>query len=394
MSMDLCNLDLLICFTEYLNVNDILTLSSCNRKLYLLLGVESIWKRLCRIDFGLTYNHPKQLYRTLYQNTFQQKYGRLPCQHISTMQINFDLLLYEFPKLNLNDHTKPNNESPMNDHHNYDDDDDNDNNSNNDIFGDFTSCSKCYEHRIENIFICMHPDCYKICNILNEKKKRSLIPSILKPSSLLVCDSHSRIHARLNHDCQHSLFFKPNTCEIFCMKCLEWLGNTDSDPAEQYKTKMIMKEWEQQQQMHNNNNSSLQKNHLKMKILTLRTKRRYERFLRWKDTPQYILKNTKGYCFISARWMKEWEQFIEGTVTYPPTHLLDNDQWRLSDGTLQLSLRFNPFSSTSSDLMIISTQIWDYLTKNYTVKGNQITENDLKSHPMYDQLNHWKSRII
>lgn len=152
-----------------------------------------------------------------------------------------------------------------------------------------------------------------------------------------------------------------------------------------------MKEWEQQQ-IHDDHHYHV--HHLKTKILKLRTKRRYERFLRWKDTPQYILNNSKGYCFISTRWMEEWEQFIEGTVTYPPTDILDNDQWRLSDGTLKSSIHFNPFSSTSSDLMIISTQIWDYLTKNYTVKGNQITENDLKSHTMYDQLNYWKSRII
>ncbi|KAI9304166.1 hypothetical protein BJ944DRAFT_89670 [Cunninghamella echinulata] len=130
---------------------------------------------------------------------------------------------------------------------------------------------------------------------------------------------------------------------------------------------------------------------LKDKILELRTKRRYERYLRWKDTPQRIINN--GYCFISASWMKEWELFIEGRVTYPPTRTLDNDQWRLSDGSLQLSIHFNPFSSNSSDLMIISVQTWDYLIKNYKVKGNQITENDLKSHNMYKQLEYWKSRI-
>lgn len=160
MSLDLCNLDLLVCFTDYLNVHDILTFSSCNRKLYLLLGVESIWKRLCRIDFGITYNYPKQLYRILYQNSYQQKYGRLPCYHISNIQINFDLLLNEFPQLNLNGCGNNNNNDPNNDQ----DHDHDDNNGNNDFFDEFISCSQCYEHGIENLFICMHPNCYKIRN--------------------------------------------------------------------------------------------------------------------------------------------------------------------------------------------------------------------------------------
>ncbi|KAI9304167.1 hypothetical protein BJ944DRAFT_267244 [Cunninghamella echinulata] len=188
MSLDLCNLDLLICFTNYLDVHDILAFSSCDRRLYLLLGVESIWKRLCRVNFGITYNHPNQLYRILYQNSYQQKYGRLPCQHISNIQIDFNLLLCEFQRLNLDNinNTIQSNEDNNNDENN--------------IYN-FVSCSQCYTRGVENLFLCVHPGCRKI-----------------------VCDNHSRIHARVHNSNQHGIFFKPNTCELYCHTCVDWVS--------------------------------------------------------------------------------------------------------------------------------------------------------------------------
>lgn len=110
------------------------------------------------------------------------------------------------------------------------------------------------------------------------------------------------------------------------------------------------------------------------KINHIKSIRQYERQLRWKDTPRYIMNNPRGYCFIVSSWMAEWEMFVEGWTTEPPTAIID--QTTLLSSVAQLNpVGANPFYLHSADsVMIISKDTWDYISKKYVVKGQQITE--------------------
>jgi hypothetical protein len=143
------------------------------------------------------------------------------------------------------------------------------------------------------------------------------------------------------------------------------VGGVDTDPAEQYHANMIADAW------------SDYLNDQSMKELVSITKpiRQWERQLRWKDTPQFIMNNPNGFCFISSNWMAEWEMFVEGWKTEPPLHT-PIDQTTLLASVIQLdSVGGNPFYLSSTDnVMIISNDTWNYISKVYPVKGNRITE--------------------
>ncbi|KAI9358136.1 hypothetical protein BD770DRAFT_321264, partial [Pilaira anomala] len=124
--------------------------------------------------------------------------------------------------------------------------------------------------------------------------------------------------------------------------------------------------------------------------------RQIERQLRWKDTPQYIMKS--DFCFISSNWMVEWEMFVEGWKTERPSVTIDQTQLLLlviglnREGT-------NPFYLHSNDsVMIISSQTWEYLSRNYQIKGNKITEEDLCPKEDYSsiiqRIEYWKKRAL
>ena len=111
-------------------------------------------------------------------------------------------------------------------------------------------------------------------------------------------------------------------------------------------------------------------NHDKNKI-EMRKRRQYERWLRWRDTPSHIVLNPRGFCFVSARFMWEWERFIEGWRTEPPLEETINGEhhaWSQSD------IRFDPFLPEATDLLMVSTETWEYLEKAYVVAGPMITE--------------------
>lgn len=125
---------------------------------------------------------------------------------------------------------------------------------------------------------------------------------------------------------------------------------------------------------------------LDRKINRIRPIRQYERYMRWKDTPHYIMNNPRGYCFIASNWMSEWEMFIEGWTTDPPSMMID--QTHLLSSVVSSSVVVGSGSSHSSSspsylpsrssesVMIISRDTWDYLAKHYSVKGQQITEGN------------------
>lgn len=82
-SLESLSFDLLICIGECLEARDLIELSRCCRALQSLGTLDLLWKKLCRKDYGLTYNHPDQTFRDLYAHSFQRLYGRLPCPHLS-----------------------------------------------------------------------------------------------------------------------------------------------------------------------------------------------------------------------------------------------------------------------------------------------------------------------
>lgn len=119
-----------------------------------------------------------------------------------------------------------------------------------------------------------------------------------------------------------------------------------------------------------------------------------ERKQRWQDTPQYIMKSK--FCFISSNWMAEWEMFVEGWKTNRPSNMIDQTQL-LSSATGLNRMGTNPFYLNSNDnVMIISSQTWDYLSCQYKVKGEKITENHLKPIENYSsiikRIEYWKKR--
>lgn len=122
------------------------------------------------------------------------------------------------------------------------------------------------------------------------------------------------------------------------------------------------------------------------KINRIRSIRQYERYVRWKDTPHYIMNNPEGYCFITSNWMSEWEMFIEGWTTDPPSTMIDQTNLLTSvvsssvvvgtGSSSAASSPSHPSSHSAESVMIISRDTWNYLAKHYSVKGPQITEGN------------------
>lgn len=77
--------DILLCIISYLTGKELSALSQCNRSLYKLQSIELLWKKYCRDDFSITYNHPNQTFRQLYVQCIQsatKQNKRLPCPHL------------------------------------------------------------------------------------------------------------------------------------------------------------------------------------------------------------------------------------------------------------------------------------------------------------------------
>jgi hypothetical protein len=146
----------------------------------------------------------------------------------------------------------------------------------------------------------------------------------------------------------------------------------ETNPAEQYLASIITTNW--LNTVYGPNNC------MKQFILDYKLIRQTERNVRWKDTPQSIMNNKAGFCFISTTWMAEWEMFIEGWVTEPPNDVLIDQTNLLASVARFDSEDASPFSLTSvDDVMIISNETWDYISKKYQIKGKQITEGKRKS---------------
>ncbi|KAI7889099.1 uncharacterized protein EV154DRAFT_424568 [Mucor mucedo] len=126
----------------------------------------------------------------------------------------------------------------------------------------------------------------------------------------------------------------------------------------------------------------------------MRRIRQRERRQRWQDTPQYIMKS--DFCFISSTWMAEWEMFVEGWQTHRPERVID--QHGLLTSIMSLNrVGTNPFYLNSNDLvMIISGQTWDYLVREYGLRGEKISQEDLVPEENYLKIIHriayWKKR--
>lgn len=158
------------------------------------------------------------------------------------------------------------------------------------------------------------------------------------------------------------------------------IGGKNADPAEQYHASKIADVWSNHIYQHD----AAQRN----KIHRIRQIRQFERYLRWKDTPQYIMSNPKGYCFITSSWVAEWEMFIEGWSTEPPETVIDQTSLLASVAQLSSSSTIgakNPVNIHSADVrfeddvMVVSKDTWEYLCKHYSVKGQQITQGKVYS---------------
>ncbi|CAO0798920.1 unnamed protein product [Mucor circinelloides] len=334
--------DILICIAGYLTSKELATLSQCSKSMYQLQWVDLLWKQYCHDDFSISYNHPDQTFRQLYLQCVEsaKQNKRLPCQHLQ-QYIDQPIILDDRQQQQL---TK------------------------------LDKCQRCFVSGFENLFVCLSSSC----------------------QHQLICDRHARHHARLLHTTQHAVYFKPNMAELFCQICVDWIGGKETDPAEQYHATQITDMW---------SNYIYTNNDLGRKINHIRSIRQYERHLRWKDTPQYIMNNPAGYCFITSDWMAEWEMFVEGWTTDPPSTMIDQTSLLSSvasssvivgtgsdgsDATSPLRLH-----STES-VMIISKDTWNHLAKHYSVKGQQITEDDLKPEEAYQtilkRIEFWKNR--
>ncbi|KAI8061674.1 hypothetical protein BC940DRAFT_310115 [Gongronella butleri] len=348
-----CNLDLLICVGRHLAFRDLLRLSSCCRHTRPLAGVEVLWKSLCRIDYGLTYKHPDQLYRVLYQNTRTQRYGRAPCPHLSLIDSDID------GPDTLNDRLSPITIAIR------DRNDDNGEMEPAQESMDQLSCQRCSVRGSDTIFICATRHCHQI-----------------------VCDRHARLHARPCGAQRHSIFFKPNMGELFCQACVDWVGGNETDPAEQFKADAVLSTW-----VGNMYADTLTRND----VLKLRAKRRLERGLRWTDTPKYIMQQDTCF-FISSRWMADWELFVEGWSRDPPSDPIDHDHLRLQDGSLNPAISFSPFAPDMTDLVVVSPRTWQYLVAHYILNGRPIAQSDLVPRDKYEhwtaQLAQWRSRLL
>lgn len=319
--------EILTCIAEYLTPSDLITLSQCNKTLFPLQYLDLLWKKHCRIEFGVDYNDPNQSFRELYATCRKIQKGestqkRLPCNHINTGMISV---------------SKP-------------------------VIDALEHCERCPKEGLESLFLCVSPHCYQT-----------------------MCDRHSRQHARFSSDhSYHSIFYKMNTSELFCQVCVDWIGGVDSNPAEQYIASIITTAIQERFRCNND---------LRDYSIGLRLVRQFERQLRWQDTPRYIMNDE--FCFISSRWMADWEMFIEGWKTAPPGII---DQTQLLASVVGLNrVGTNPFYLNSNDnVMVISNKAWQYLSKQYSVKGDKITEADLKPVEQYasiiKRIEYWKRR--
>ncbi|CAO3635512.1 unnamed protein product [Mucor fragilis] len=315
--------DILICIAEHLTSKELATLSQCNKSMYQLQWIDLLWKQYCQDDFCITYNHPDQTFRQLYlQCVVAAKQNKRLPCQHLQQYIDQPIILDDRQMQQL---TK------------------------------LDKCQRCFVTGFENLFVCLSSLC----------------------QHQLICDRHARHHARLLHTTQHAMYFKPNMAELFCQICVDWVGGKETDPAEQYHATKITNMW---------SNYVFLDHGLGRKINRIRSIRQYERYVRWKDTPHYIMNNPEGYCFITSNWMSEWEMFIEGWTTDPPSTMIDQTNLLTSvvsssvvvgtGSSSAASSPSHPSSHSAESVMIISRDTWNYLAKHYSVKGPQITEGN------------------
>ncbi|CEP08152.1 hypothetical protein [Parasitella parasitica] len=331
------NYDILLCIAEYLSSKELSALSQCNKVLYQLQWIDLLWKQYCHNDFSIAYNHPDQTYRQLYLQCIRSvKENKRLPCHHLQQYIDQPIILNDRQQQQLSR---------------------------------LDNCQRCFITGFENLFVCLSSIC----------------------QHQLICDRHARHHARLldTNSIRHSLYFKPNMAELFCQTCVDWIGGKETNPAEQYHAAKIIGMW----------SNCLYPEQVE-KVNHVKSIRQFERQLRWKDTPQFIINNPRGHCFITSSWMAEWEMFVEGWTTEPPTAAID--QTILLSLVAKLdSIGPNPFYLHSADsVMIISKDTWDYISKHYSyikAAAYYITKDDLRP-DIYEAfsktIEFWKKRAI
>ncbi|KAI9492394.1 hypothetical protein BDB00DRAFT_828826 [Zychaea mexicana] len=163
------------------------------------------------------------------------------------------------------------------------------------------------------------------------------------------------------------------------------LGGNGADPAERYYASLISTHWI--------NKVYLDSTFIE-DLLVLRSRRQYERWIRWQDTPTRIVMSPRGFCFVSAQFIWEWERFIEGWRILPPvdedatvvgSNIHIHSRQEQQEGVELSPLRFDPFLPESTDLHIVSHETWDYLSQNYSMTGPKITKDDLMHSDIHKQ---------
>lgn len=124
--------EIITCIAEYLTSKELFKLSQCNKTLHQLQNVDTLWKRFCRIEFGIQYNHPNRTYRELFLSCCKTKKGRgyhkrLPCSHLNNRFVDNDMTIH-----------KGEQKEDMLNH-----------------------CQRCPKEGSENLFICITPNCHQ-----------------------------------------------------------------------------------------------------------------------------------------------------------------------------------------------------------------------------------------
>lgn len=118
--------EILTCIAEQLTANEIIVLSQCSKAMYQLQYLDLIWRKHCRIEFGVDYNHPNQTFRELYVTCRKIQKGentqkRLPCNHINSDMISVSKSVLET----------------------------------------LDQCERCSKEGLESLFLCVSPQCYQ-----------------------------------------------------------------------------------------------------------------------------------------------------------------------------------------------------------------------------------------
>lgn len=120
--------ELITCIASYLTSKELSILSQCNRALYGLQWMDSLWKGFCRVEYGIQYNDPNQSYKDLFLSCCmtRKNYKRLPCNHIS--DINYIMTIEKS-----------------------------------------NQCQKCSTIGHENLFICIAGNCHQTSKVITCK---------------------------------------------------------------------------------------------------------------------------------------------------------------------------------------------------------------------------------